>query len=54
MTRPAPKFIHVPFDQRDLAKSLGATWDPAARMWTCPDGTDLATVFGWLKQGGAP
>lgn len=30
----------VPFKEKDLAKSLGAWWDPAAKVWYAPHGFD--------------
>ena len=29
-------FLNVAYKDRDLAKRLGAKWDPSVRRWYCP------------------
>jgi hypothetical protein len=30
-------YLHVPFEQKDDAKSMGAKWDPEKKLWYAPD-----------------
>jgi hypothetical protein len=30
-------YLNVPFDQKDIAKSMGARWDPEKKLWYSPD-----------------
>ena len=48
-------WLTVPFDRRELAKKLGARWDPLTKLWYCPAGKNLApfVAAGFRKQGGA-
>lgn len=41
-----PRFIAVPFAEKDEAKSLGARWHPFARLWYVPDGLPKK-LFRW-------
>jgi hypothetical protein len=49
-------YLNVPFSEKDLAKSLGARWDPAARKWYVPSDRDTAPFSRWLRRpdGAAP
>ena len=46
----AKKYLNVAYEDRDLAKRLGARWDPSVKKWYCTAGSPLATVFSWRKQ----
>lgn len=41
------RFIDVSYEDRDLAKRLGARWDPAVKRWYYGKGSNLAKIFGW-------
>lgn len=43
---PAPRFIAVPFEQKERAKECGAKWHAAAKRWYIPEGMDRA-AFVW-------
>ena len=36
------KYLTVPFKQKDEAKALGAKWDPSAKRWYDPTGSNSA------------
>jgi len=38
MTLPKLKYIYliVPYEDKELAKSLGAYWSPEKKLWYCP------------------
>lgn len=40
--------LDVPFSQKDEAKSLGARWDPQAKVWYIPDGAEVGPLARWL------
>lgn len=40
--------LDVPYSQKDEAKSLGARWDPQAKVWYVPDGTEVGPLARWL------
>ena len=42
-------FLNVAYKDRDLAKRLGAKWDPSVRRWYCPSGSPLSKIFSWRK-----
>lgn len=42
-------FLNVAYKDRDLAKRLGAKWDPSVRRWYCPAGSPLSKIFSWRK-----
>jgi len=42
-------YLNVAYKDRDLAKRLGAKWDPSVRRWYCPAGSPLAKIFSWRK-----
>ena len=46
----AKKYLDVAYKDRDLAKRLGARWDPNVKRWYCPKGSDLERIFAWRKQ----
>lgn len=42
-------YLNVAYNDRDLAKRLGAKWDPSVRRWYCPAGSPLSKIFSWRK-----
>ena len=42
-------YLNVAYKDRDLAKRLGAKWDPSVRRWHCPAGSPLSKIFSWRK-----
>lgn len=50
MARTAKKFLNVKYTDRELAKRLGARWDPSVQRWYCPAGSPLATIFKWRAE----
>jgi Domain of unknown function (DUF5710) len=42
--------LRVPFAEKDLAKSLGARWDVARRVWYLRDIEDLTPFMRWIKR----
>lgn len=46
----AKRYLDVSYDDRDLAKRLGAKWDPSVRRWYCPAGSPLAKIFKWRAE----
>lgn len=47
---PAKKFLNVKYADRELAKRLGARWDPSVQRWYCPVGSPLAVIFKWRAE----
>ncbi|CAM3710059.1 DUF5710 domain-containing protein [Litorimonas haliclonae] len=47
------KYLNVSYKDRELAKKLGARWDPSVKRWYCPSGSALATIFDWRKEAQA-
>jgi hypothetical protein len=45
------RFLNVSYEDRDLAKRLGARWDPSLKRWYYAKGSNLAKVFGWRAPG---
>lgn len=43
-------YIHVPFEEKDQAKALGARWDPQQRQWYVPEGIDSDLFSNWLPK----
>ena len=41
------QYLKVAYADRDLAKRLGARWDPSVRRWYCTKGSALAKIFAW-------
>lgn len=50
MARKAKKYLDVKYTDRELAKRLGARWDPSVQRWYCPAGSPLATIFKWRSE----
>lgn len=42
-------FLHVPFAEKDKAKSLGARWSATDKKWFVPAGVALKPFSQWLK-----
>ena len=47
------RYINVAYKDREMAKRLGARWDPSVKRWYCPPGSALAKVYSWRKAGSA-
>lgn len=45
----ARRDLHVPFDEKDEAKRLGARWDANARRWYVPDGISADAFAKWFE-----
>jgi hypothetical protein len=43
-------YLKVPFEEKDLAKQLGASWDKDKKQWFFVPGTDLAKIHRWLPE----
>lgn len=41
------RYINVAYKDRDMAKRLGARWDPSVKRWYCPAGSALAKAYSW-------
>jgi len=44
------KYLNVKYADRELAKRLGARWDPSVQRWYCPVNAPLATIFKWRSD----
>lgn len=44
------KYLDVKYADRELAKRLGARWDPSVQRWYCPVGAPLATILKWRRD----
>ena len=40
-------YLNVPFQEKDIAKQLGAKWSPDEKAWYVPDGVDLEKFSRW-------
>lgn len=47
---PARQDLAVPYADKDAAKALGASWDPARKVWYVKPGVDLAPFAAWLPR----
>jgi|EP00966_Prymnesium_polylepis_P330804 hypothetical protein len=43
-------WLEVPFHEKDLAKGLGARWDPRRIRWYAPANTNLENLRPWLRR----
>ena len=43
-------YINCPYDEKDLAKTLGAKWDLEAKKWYVPDGIKRETFRRWWPE----
>lgn len=41
------RYLNVSYQDRDLAKRLGAQWDASVKRWYCPKGSALEKIFTW-------
>ena len=48
--RNAKKYLDVKYADREMAKRLGARWDPSVQRWYCPAGSPLATILKWRAE----
>ena len=46
--------LEVPFKEKDLAKALGAWWDPEIKKWFVPKGRDSTPFARWIAVDGLP
>ncbi len=46
-------YINCPYDEKDLAKALGAKWDNDARKWYVPEGLDKNRFKRWRPKTSA-
>ena len=42
--------LKVPFAEKDTAKTLGARWDPAKKIWYVKDVADLTPFTRWISD----
>jgi hypothetical protein len=40
--------LRVPFAEKDVARRLGARWDPQQKVWYVPDGVDPTPLRKWV------
>lgn len=43
-------WLHVPFNEKEKAKAVGARWDKMQKQWYAPQGTDLTPLKAWLSS----
>lgn len=43
-------YLDVPFGDKYQARTLGARWDPASKLWFVPDGTALTPFLDWVPS----
>jgi len=43
----AKQYLNVAYKDKDLVKRLGGRWDPSVKRWYCPQGSELARIYGW-------
>jgi hypothetical protein len=41
-------YLNVSFGEKDIAKGLGAKWDPVHRKWYVPEGFDSDPFKAWF------
>ncbi len=46
--------IDVPYEDKELAKRLGARWDSEARTWDLEQSTPLSKIMAWLPADRRP
>ena len=42
-------YLHIPYQDKEQAKALGARWDARQKQWYAPEGTDLAPLRQYLS-----
>lgn len=40
--------LNVPIEERYAVRNLGASWDPARKVWFVADGVDLTPFLKWV------
>ena len=50
----AKRYIEVKYQDKDLAKRLGARWDASTQRWYCPSGSQLDKIFKWRAEAKMP
>jgi hypothetical protein len=46
----SPKtYLNVSYVEKDIAKKLGARWDPAAKKWYVPAGVDIVPFLRFMN-----
>ena len=43
-------YINCPYEEKDLAKTLGAKWDSKVKSWYVPEGLDQNRFKRWMVQ----
>ncbi len=43
-------YLDVAYQDRELAKRLGARWDGSLKRWYCEQGSPLATIYSWRRS----
>jgi len=43
-------YINVPYSEKDIAKGLGAKWDPTKKSWYVPHGLNQSNFEKWTLQ----
>src|SRR3990167_7526461 len=43
-------YINVPYSEKDIAKQLGAKWDPQKKSWFIPKEIDHAHFKKWIHK----
>merc|ERR1712032_703491 len=44
-------YLEVPFKEKDVAKGLGAKWDPQCKKWFVPPGANVVAFAKWALAG---
>ena len=43
-------YINCPYEEKDLAKALGAKWDIEEKKWFVPNGVDRNSFNRWITN----
>lgn len=43
-------YLEVPYVQKDIAKTLGARWDPVRKKWYVSDVKDISKFMRWMPK----
>lgn len=46
--KPNVTYLQVPYSEKNIAKELGAWWDPDEKLWFIPKGIELSNFSRWL------
>jgi len=44
------RYLHVPYEDKNLAKNIGAQWDPIRRQWWVPMTVPLKYLSKWKPE----